>query len=60
MRWARKQPIPAVMLGLNDAIRRSGIDRRTMLRWEPGKDDRRQGAGRREDDQMWDAVRRKL
>jgi hypothetical protein len=32
--------------------RRSGIDRRTMLRWEPTKDDRRQGTGRREDDQL--------
>ncbi len=37
--------------------RRSGIDRRTMLRWEPTKDDRRQGIGRREDDQLWDAIR---
>ncbi len=37
--------------------RRSGIDRRTMLRWEPTKDDRRQGTGRREDDQLWDAIR---
>ena len=32
--------------------RRSGIDRRTMLRWEPTKDDRRQDTGRREDDQL--------
>ncbi len=37
--------------------RRSGIDRRTMLRWEPTKDDRRQDTGRREDDQLWDDIR---
>ncbi len=30
--------------------RRSGIDRRTMVRFEPGKDDRRENHGRREDD----------
>lgn len=30
--------------------RRSGIDRRTMVRFEPGKDDRRLNHGRREDD----------
>ncbi|MDH3672989.1 MAG: hypothetical protein OES46_17820 [Gammaproteobacteria bacterium] len=40
-------------------VRRSGIDRRTMLRWEPSKDNRRQGTGRREDDQVWDAIRSK-
>ena len=40
-------------------VRRSGIDRRTMLRWEPDKDDRRQGTGRREDDQLWDTIRDK-
>ena len=27
--------------------RRSGIDRRTGIRWEPGKDDRRSGTDRR-------------
>ncbi len=37
--------------------RRSGIDRRTMLRWEPSKDDRRDGTGRREEDQIWDNIR---
>lgn len=30
--------------------RRSGIDRRTDVRFEPGKDDRRQNHGRRHDD----------
>ncbi len=30
--------------------RRSGIDRRTMVRFEPGKDDRRESHGRREED----------
>ena len=30
--------------------RRSGIDRRTMVRFEPGKDDRRENHGRRHDD----------
>ncbi len=36
--------------------RRSGIDRRTDVRFEPGKDDRRQNHGRRHDDnspQFW-------
>ena len=41
-------------------VRRSGIDRRTMLRWEPDKDDRRQGTGRREEDQVWDTIRTKF
>jgi hypothetical protein len=40
-------------------VRRAGTDRRTMLRWEPSKDDRRQGTGRREDDQLWDTIRSK-
>ncbi len=31
--------------------RRSGIDRRTDVRFEPGKDDRRQSHGRRHDDE---------
>jgi len=38
------------------ANRRSGIDRRTEVRFEPSKDDRRQNHGRREDDnspQFW-------
>jgi len=30
--------------------RRSGIDRRTEVRFEPGKDDRRENFGRRADD----------
>jgi hypothetical protein len=34
--------------------RRSGIDRRTMVRFEPGKDDRRENHGRREDDKCPD------
>lgn len=36
--------------------RRSGMDRRTDVRFEPGKDDRRKNRGRREDDntpQFW-------
>lgn len=39
------------------SIRRSGIDRRTMLRWEPDKDDRHQDTGRREQDALWNAIR---
>ena len=31
--------------------RRTGIDRRTDVRFEPGKDDRRQNHGRRHDDE---------
>ncbi|MFV8818047.1 hypothetical protein [Haliea sp. E17] len=36
--------------------RRSGMDRRTDVRYEPGKDDRRKDHGRRHDDngpQFW-------
>ena len=31
--------------------RRTGIDRRTNVRFEPGKDDRRKNHGRRHDDE---------
>ena len=45
--------------GVNRRIaqRRSGMDRRTGLRWEPDKDNRRSGSDRREsenDKDMWD------
>ncbi|WP_133300630.1 hypothetical protein [Seongchinamella sediminis] len=33
------------------AHRRTGMDRRTDVRFEPGKDDRRQNHGRRHDDE---------
>ncbi|MCH6582434.1 MAG: hypothetical protein IH808_05380 [Proteobacteria bacterium] len=36
--------------------RRDRPDRRNMFRWEPQKDDRREGYGRRPEDQVWDAV----
>ncbi len=37
--------------------RRSGTDRRDTLRWEPKKVDRRQGCGRRHEDQVWNTIR---
>ena len=33
------------------ANRRTGVDRRTEVRFEPGKDDRRKNWGRRHDDE---------
>ncbi len=40
-------------------VRRQQKDRREAIRWEPDKEDRRDGSGRRDDDKTWDPINSK-